>query len=215
MAMTASPPDNYQPADFYAPAPNSALDRNLFLVKEHVGAFRASSNYDILDPETGDIILRCGEPNLGWITKIFRFTKYKRNTPFHLCVTTPEGETVVQVQRGISLFRSDVDVHDGEGERLGRFRQKWFSIGGSFSVLGGQDQPICELKGKWTGWNFRFLSGTTELASVTKKWSGIGKELFTSADNYILTIDESIPAGHPIRKLILAAVLSIDLVLKE
>jgi uncharacterized protein YxjI len=54
-----------------------------------------------------------------------------------------------------------------------------------------------------------------EFATVTKKWSGLGKELFTSADNYILQINNEVPAEHPLRLLIMAAVMCIDLVLKE
>ena len=66
-----------------------------------------------------------------------------------------------------------------------------------------------------TGWDFRFMAGDSQLAHVSKKWSGMGKELFTSADNYILQIDDSVPADNPVRILILAAVLCIDMVLKE
>ena len=54
-----------------------------------------------------------------------------------------------------------------------------------------------------------------ELGKVTKKWSGLGKELLTSADNYVLEISPSLAANDPARPLILAAVLCIDLVLKE
>ena len=50
---------------------------------------------------------------------------------------------------------------------------------------------------------------------MTKKWAGLGKEMFTSADNYILEIAESVPADSRLRILILAAVLCIDMVLKE
>ena len=42
-----------------------------------------------------------------------------------------------------------------------------------------------------------------------------GKELFTSADNYILEISPQVPAGNPLRQLIMAAVMCIDMVLKE
>jgi hypothetical protein len=50
---------------------------------------------------------------------------------------------------------------------------------------------------------------------VTKKWAGLGKELFTSADNYILSIAPDVPPDNPIRGLIFGAVMCIDLVLKE
>jgi hypothetical protein len=36
-----------------------ALNRNLFLVKEHVGFFKAANNYDIFDPDTKEKILEC------------------------------------------------------------------------------------------------------------------------------------------------------------
>ena len=59
------------------------------------------------------------------------------------------------------------------------------------------------------------MAGDTEFAHVTKKWAGIGKELFTSADNYILEITEAVPPDNRVRLLILAAVTCIDMVLKE
>jgi uncharacterized protein YxjI len=99
---------------------------------------------------------------------------------------------------------------------IGKFKQKFFSIGGRFQVLDASERPLCMLKGKWTSWDFKFISNDgKEFATVTKKWSGLGKELFTSADNYILQISSEVPADHPLRMLILAAVMCIDLVLKE
>lgn len=191
------------------------LNKNLFLVKEHVGMFKAVNNFDVFDPETGEEILWCREPKLGIFSKLFRFTDYKTMTPFDVEVTTPDGEPVLRVQRGISLFLSSVNVHDENDERVGGFKQKLFTIGGAFRVLGADDQPLCELKGKWTGWEFKFVHNGVELAKVSKKWSGLGKEFFTSADNYILQISEDVPAENPLRILIMGAVFCIDMVLKE
>jgi len=90
------------------------------------------------------------------------------------------------------------------------------SIGGKFEVLDASERPLCMLKGKWTSWDFKFVSNDNkEFASVTKKWAGFGKEFFTSADNYVLQISNEVPQDHPLRQLILAAVMCIDLVLKE
>jgi uncharacterized protein YxjI len=191
------------------------LNRNVFLVKEHVGMFKAANNYDIYDPENGQIILECREEHLGVFTRILRFTDFKRNTPFDIRIATPDGQPVVRVTRGVSLFLSRVKVLDESDHVIGGFKQKLFSIGGAFTVLDANDNPVCELKGKWTGWNFRFAANDRELAHVTKKWAGIGKEMFTSADNYMLEISESVPSGDATRQLILAAVMCIDMVLKE
>jgi uncharacterized protein YxjI len=194
---------------------HEALSRNLYLVKEHVGMFKAANNYDIYDADTGDLILECREPHLGFFTKMLRFTDYKRNTPFDVHVTTPDGDPVVRVQRGVSFWMSRVRVFDDADEEVGGFKQKLFSIGGAFDVLDQDETILCSLKGKWTGWDFRFLAGNSEFAHVTKEWGGAAKELFTSADNYILEIDEAVAADNPVRELIMAAVMCIDMVLKE
>ncbi|MEZ6039603.1 MAG: phospholipid scramblase-related protein [Planctomycetaceae bacterium] len=191
------------------------LNHNLYLVKEHVAMFKAANNFDIFAPETGELLIECREPNLGALTRLFRFSEYKTMTPFAIELATPSGEPVLNVSRGISLFLSKVDVHDDHGQKIGGFKQKLFSIGGAFNVLGPDDQTLCTLKGKWTGWDFSFRADDVELARVTKKWAGLGKELFTSADNYILEISDSVPRDNPIRGLILGAVMCIDMVLKE
>ena len=59
------------------------------------------------------------------------------------------------------------------------------------------------------------MAGNNELAKVSKKWAGLGKELFTSADNYMLEISDEVPPDNPVRQLILGAVMCIDMVLKE
>lgn len=194
---------------------NPLLARNTYFVKEHVGMFKASNNFDILDPETQQVIMQCREPNLGIFSKLFRFTDYKRMTPFDIQITDTEGKPVVTVKRGISLIRSKVDVLNEHGQLIGQFKQKLFSIGGKFEVLDPQGKSLCWLKGKWTSWDFRFEKDGKEFAQVSKKWSGIGKELFTSADNYILSINPNVSADSAMRPLILAAVMCIDMVLKE
>lgn len=191
------------------------LNRNLFFVKEHVGMFKAANNYDILDPDTQQIILHCREEKLGFFTKFFRFTKYKTMTPFDVEIKTPDEQPVVRVKRGVSFFLSKVDVLDENDQRIGGFSQKLFSFGGAFDVLNANDDVVCTLKGSLLGWNFRFLDGDTELATVSKEWAGLAQEMFTSADNYVLNINDVVPPNDPVRQLIVGAVMCIDMVLKE
>ena len=208
---------NHPTAQFHnkGEAMHDALKKNVFLVKEHVGMFKAANNYDIHDPQTGDLLMECREERLGFLTKLFRFTDYKRQTPFDIQIRTPDGQQLIRITRGISIFLSTVSVLDENDQVIGGFKQKFFSIGGAFNVLDADDQPVCVLQGKWTGWDFKFMAGETEFAHITKKWGGIGKELFTSADNYALEISDTVPADHVARQLILAAVMCIDMVLKE
>ena len=194
---------------------NAILNKNLFLIKEKIGIFKASNNYDIFDPQNNATLLICREPNLGFFTKIFRFTDYKRMTPFNVIISTPEGKPIISVKRGFTIFRSDVEVFDENEKLIGFFKQQFLSFGGKFQILDVNKNYLCTIQGTWTGWNFKFIKDQQEMASVSKKWAGLGKEFFTSADNYILQINPNVPENDKIRMLIFAAVMCIDMVLKE
>ena len=193
---------------------NSILRHNLYFVKEHVGMFKASTNYDIYD-ENKQLLLECREPNLGLLTKLLRFTDYKRMTPFEVIVTAPTGETVLTVRRGWTIFRSEVSVFDEHDVLQGIFRQRMLSLGGKFDILDENEAVQCTVKGTWSSWDFSFDKDGSQLARVTKKWAGVGKEFFTTADNYVVAIDPSVAERNETRLLILAAALCIDKVLKE
>ena len=193
---------------------NPIFNQNIFLVKEKIGMFKASNNYDIFNLENNELVLTCREPNLGFFTKLFRFTDYKRMTPFDIEIRTASGELTIQIKRGVTIFRSDIDVFDGGGRKIGVFKQKFFSFGGRFEVHDHQDKHLCTLQGKWTGWDFKFNKDNKELANVSKKWAGLGKEFFTSADNYIINITD-VAEESALRPLLIAAVMCIDMVFKE
>jgi uncharacterized protein YxjI len=125
------------------------------------------------------------------------------------------GEKVLTVKRGISIFRSRVEVLGAQDQLLGSFQQHFFSIGGQFDILDANNNLVANLKGKWIGWDFTISHQNITLAQVSKEWAGLGKELFTSADNYVIHIEESVTPDNPVRQLILTAVMSIDMVLKE
>ena len=112
-----------------------ALNKNLFFVKEHVKIFKAANSFDIIDPDSKQIVLQCTEEGLGFFTKMFRFTDYKRMTPFNMEIKTPDGQKILTVRRGVSIFLSDVEVLDDRNNVIGKFKQKFFSIGGKFQVL--------------------------------------------------------------------------------
>ncbi|MBC8052601.1 MAG: RNAase, partial [Sphingobacteriaceae bacterium] len=172
---------------------NPILNKNLFFVKEHRGFFKAANNYDVIDPLTQQTIMQCREPDLGFFTKIFRFSEYKTMTPFNIIITDATGTPILRVTRGFTLFRSVVEVFDEKEVLIGRFRQRMLSIGGKFEVQDTMGQTLCMLKGKWSSWEFNFTQGNFALAKVSKKWAGLGRELFTSTDNYMLEITETVP----------------------
>ena len=194
---------------------DSILEKNLYLFKEHVGFLKAHNNYDIYDPESKEMILHCREKNLNAFYKIVRlFRNYKRMTPFEIEIKGLDDKKILKVKKGFSFFLSKIQVFDENDSLVGIFKQR-LSFNTNFDMLDKREKLVCNLKGNFIGWNFKFLRGDTEVGLVTKKWAGIGKEMFTSADNYILEIKNKVEKDSPLRLLILAAVICIDMVIKE
>lgn len=194
------------------------LQKNIFLFKEHLGMFKASNNYDIYDPKTKEIILHCREKNLNPVYKIVRLflTDFKALTPFEIDIRGLDGKRIIKVKKGLSLILSKIEVFDENDKLIGLFKQKLFpNFYPKFEMFDEKENLVSMLKGNLIGWNFEFLKDENTIATVTKKWSGIGKEMFTSADNYILEIKDTVDKADPLRLLIFAAVISIDMVFKE
>ncbi len=189
------------------------LDRHTYLIREHVGMMKLHEAFDILDPETGDLLATAVEEASSW-RKAAKLVVNKGMLPFEVHIDDPQGKRLMTVSRGFTFLRSRVRVTAG-GQLLGTFKQRLMSIGGKFDILDANDRKVAQLKGNLVGWNFKFVSESgQELGVVTKKWAGIGKELFTSADNYIVTIAKEVdPVGAG--SLLLAAALCIDMVFKE
>ena len=193
------------------------LQKNTFLFKEHINLLKASNNYDVYDPQTKEIILHCREKNLNPFYKIIRFfiKELKSMTPFEIEISGLDGKKIIKVKKGLSLVLSKIYVSDENDKSIGYFKQKLFPIGNNFEMFDEKGNFVSKLNGSLIGWNFKFVKDENTIATVTKKWSGIGKELFTSADNYILDIKDDVEKTSPLRLLIFGAVMCIDMVVNE
>lgn len=191
------------------------LDRRTYVVKERVGFMKLGSTYDLLDPESGQPIGIAKEEPPG-IIKYLRLVMNNHWFPTVVNVYEREGApAVLSIHRGVAIFRPKVHVTAG-GRELGYFRAKAISIGPSFRIFDTQDREVGSVRGDWKGWNFQLLgSAGEELGRVTKKWAGFGKELFTNADTYVISLSDAAAGRREIAQLLLAAGLAIDTVFKE
>jgi uncharacterized protein YxjI len=189
------------------------LDRTNFFIKEHVGVLKLSDTYDIIDPDTQQQ-LGVAQEKLSFLIHALRLVIDKRMLPTKVEISEQvNGPAVLTIKRGLTFLRSRIEILDRSGQAIGYFKSKLFSLGGGFFVYDMRDQLIAEVKGDWKGWNFKFIdSKGAEQGTVSKKWAGIGKELFTSADNYMISIADDFKANSG---LLLAAGLAIDIVFKE
>jgi len=195
------------------------LEQRQFLVKERVAFAKLTDVFDIFDPVSGAQIGIARDEPPTW-ARYFRLLINKSLLPTTINIYEDENmPPVLVLEKAAAAFRPTIRVLDQRNVELGLFRSKLFSLGGGFFVIDSTGRQIAEVKGDWKGWNFRFLGEMgEELGVVTKKWAGAAKELFTSADNYVIALSDSAgrAAGGPaLSALLLAAGLAIDIVFKE
>ncbi len=194
------------------------LERQSYFVREHVGLLKLTDTYDILDPESQEQI-GIAKEKVGGLIKTLRFIISKQLMPTTVYVyeggdPDDNDRLLFSIHRGVAFFRTKVEVKDGSDKLIGWFKSKAFSIGGSFRVFSAAGDEVALVKGNWKGWTFKFVDkDDQELGTITKKWTGIGKELFTSADNYMISLNGDPSPGTS--ALLLAAGLAIDTVYKE
>ena len=192
------------------------LERRTYLIKERVAFLKLADTYDIFDLATGEQVGTAKEELPGW-AKALKLLVHKRLLPTTVAVyDATDNKLVFKIRRGVPLLRSKVTIHDHDGDLIGYFKSKLFSLGGGFYVYDRDDQQVAEIKGDWKGWNFKFLTADGALlGTVTKKWSGLGKELFTSADNYVIALEDDVADRADGNLLLLASGLAIDTIFKE
>jgi uncharacterized protein YxjI len=192
------------------------LKRRRFFIKERVSLLKLTDTYDILDPDTKQSIgIAKDEPPM-W-AKLLRLIIKKPLLPTVVQVYESEGSpAVITLRKKPGFLHTTVVVsHPTRGE-IGRFKSKLFSLGGGFHILNKSGEKVADVKGNWKGWNFTLVDARgQELGVVTKKWAGIGKELFTTADNYMISLNDQVAEQPDQAPLLLAAGLAIDIVYKE
>jgi uncharacterized protein YxjI len=190
--------------------------RRQYFIREHVGLFKLKDTYDILDPETNEQIGFATEATPSWAVWL-RLLLKKHMLPVTIAVREqPESAPLIQIRRGWTFLRSKVQVLGAQEQPIGYFKSKLFSFSGGFYVYNLQDEQIAEIKGSWKSWDFKFISATgQEIGVVTKKWAGLGQELFTNADNYLVSIHDMGETQAASNALLLAAGLAIDTVFNE
>ncbi len=187
------------------------FNRNFFFVKERVGLFKWANAYDLFD-ENGGKIGEVKEDVSGLGKKLLHFIGFSR---FPIDFFDATGNRIMGIRRPFAFFMPKFLVEDHDGQSLGTYQKKISLLKPQFRLFDPSGALFANLKGDWKGWNFTLEDQNgVELAKVTKKWAGLGKEMFTSADNYVISISQP-DASLALRKVILAAGIGIDMALKE
>ena len=186
----------------------------ILVVNQKVKLIELNNQYSVFD-SSGKQIASVNQVGQSTAKKLLRLVSSLDQFLTHkLEISDMKGQVLLRLTRPAKVFKSTVIVSDGADREVGRIVQENMIGKINFSLQVGQQQ-IGAIKGEnWRAWDFRIEDASgTEVARITKKFEGIAKTLFTTADNYVLNIHR--PLEQPLISLVVAAALSIDTALKQ
>lgn len=193
-------------SDFFTP--------NTYFIDEKVNFFRFANAYKIYN-ENGDQLGQV-EQKLSLGAKILRFLINKSILPYKFDIVNVNGTVEATVQRGWTFWMTKTNILDASGNLVGKVRQKFAFLNATFIIETTEGQEIARIVGDWKAWNFVITDNTgTEIGSITKKWNGVMKEVFTSADKYIVDLIPAYNNDSTQKMIVLTTAITIDMVLKD
>jgi uncharacterized protein YxjI len=190
------------------------LDQQVLLVNQKAKFIELTNEYKVSDGDGNPVgsVVEVGQSKarkvLRFVSNVDQFLTHK------LEVREADGSVALRLTRPAKIMKSTVVVEDASGKEIGKIRQQNVigKINFAFEV---NDVRIGGINAEnWRAWNFAVVDESdTEIARITKKWEGIVKAAFTTADNYLVQIHK--PLTDPLRSLVVAAALCVDTALKQ
>ncbi len=136
-------------------------------------------------------------------------TFLKNARPFTMNLLDATGQPCLVLRRPWTWFFSELHVTDARGNLIGRIEQRFKFFGRLFDVVDAQGHAVAQIQGPvFRPWTFKVVVGGQEVGQISKKWGGLGREMFTDADTFGVQFSPAMPQDH--RALVLAATFLVD-----
>ena len=166
------------------------FESNNYFIDEKVNFFKFENCYQIFN-EKGDNIGAIKQ-KLTTGQKLLRLLIKKAMLPFLLEIKNSDDQLEASISRGWTFFMSKITIKNPQGEIIGTIKQKFKFFKPTFLILYPSGDLIAEISGDWKAWNFKIVdSSRNQIGTISKKWAGAMKEIFTSADKYNVNIEEN------------------------
>ncbi len=191
------------------------LDTSEFFVNQKAKLVEMTNEYKIRDTEGNEIgaIRQEGQSKLKKVARLVSsLDQFMTHT---LAVYDAGGDKVLQLTRPRKIMKSKLLVEDGSGSPVGTIAQRNMVGKIRFGLEDAQGQALGEVRAEnWRAWDFAIVDqAEREVARITKRWEGLTKTMFTTADDYFVEIDPSLRGS--LRLLAFAAAAGVDTALKQ
>jgi uncharacterized protein YxjI len=213
----AAPPPPVQPAPQQAPQPMaggpSLYDQPVLVVSQKTKLIELTNEYAVHDGQGQQIgaVVQVGQSAVKKAVRLF--SNLDQFLTHRLEVRDARGPVLV-LTRPAKIVRSRIVVERPDGVPLGEIVQA--NVFGRIRfdlVAGGQVVGAIQAE-NWRAWDFAVLDAAgTEVARITKKWEGLARTMFTTADRYVVLVHYRLP--EPLASMVIASALTVDTALKQ
>lgn len=192
---------------------NIFLDINTFVIDEKVTFFEFSKNSYQVFNDNAEKVAQINQKITVW-EQILRVLIDKKRLPFILEIKDSENDLQAVISRGWTFGMSNIKILNNNNSEIGTIKRK-FSLKPTFIISDVSGKAISQITGDYYAWDFEIKDASGRvIGSINKKWTGFAKELFSSADKYIVKIDPDYTDKIG-RILILSSAIAIDMILKN
>ncbi len=156
----------------------------------------------------GRPVVYIGETGEGWGHALLRNLWSSRR--IRLECMTQGGVLALAMERPWTFFFARMEVQAWDGRPMGYIQQRFGLLRRTFDICTPAGVVLATVEGPfWRPWTFFVRQKGVEVATIRKKWSGLGKEMFSQADNFGVEFQPELTDPR-LRQLVLAATLLMD-----
>jgi uncharacterized protein YxjI len=208
-----SPPPVPAPPDPGYGSGRSLYEQPVLLMSQRTKLVELTNEYAVLDGEGRQIgaVVQVGQSTLKKAVRLF--SELDQFLTHRLEVRDASGPVLV-LTRPAKVVKSRVLVQRPDGAPVGEIVQA--NVFGRIRfdlVANGQRVGAIQAE-NWRAWDFAITDAAgIEVARITKKWEGLARTLFTTADRYVVLVHYWLP--EPLASLVIASALTVDTALKQ
>ena len=185
----------------------------MLLVSQKTKLIELTNEYAVYDGDGRQIgaVVQVGQSAVKKAVRLF--SNLDQFLTHRLEVRDARGPILV-LTRPAKLMKSRVVVERPDGVPIGEIVQA--NVFGKIRFdLVADGRLVGAIQAEnWRAWDFAITDAAgTEVARITKKWEGLARTLFTTADRYVVLVHFRLP--EPLASMVVASALTVDTALKQ
>jgi uncharacterized protein YxjI len=143
---------------------------------------------------------------LRWFLQVYR--------PLTIQIVSNQETHILDFHKPFRFFFHEMQISTPGHPVFGLVKQEFAIFSRRFAIVDSRGTLLYKIVGPFLKpWTFKILKDTREVGKISKKWTGLGKEMFTDADNFNVVFPSDIDIQQ--KSILLGALFLIDLLYFE